>query len=156
MENVTKIGTVQGIKTACLGMFIILSFPIIENLSIGDYSFFSDILFDAKNWPAIIYTILVMCICGIATGRFAANKIIKSQKHHINTGIKSSILSLILFAILMSFYLVTTSSFDGLIRELPLIVMAIILVGLIPAIIVGIYLGYSINKKRNQLQLIPA
>ncbi|MGB0429538.1 MAG: hypothetical protein ACPGLV_03630 [Bacteroidia bacterium] len=159
MTTADRIGIVQGLKTACLGMGIMLILTLTLSIVNGNSEKLLNAVSSIDNIIVTIYIIIVMCICGITTGRIAGNKIIYQNKKHLRTGILSSTLSLILFGFLSSFSypvhsLLNGQPFDsGFFGFMFPYTLLVTIVGLIPAIIVGSYLGISINNRKIRLQL---
>jgi hypothetical protein len=159
MKTSDKIGIIQGLKTAWMGMGIMLFFPLITNLIKGTLNELFIETFSIENWGYIFYVILLTSFCGCATGRFAGERIINQNRSHITSGMYSSFLSLVFFGFFSMIPFVAEAIYVD--RELNsevffIIVastLAITIVGSIPALLVGSYLGSSINNKRIQLKL---
>jgi hypothetical protein len=159
MRQAIKVGGVQGLKTAALGMLIMLSIPVLFSLFSGNLIDFFDNLINPKNWLSIIYIAVVTSFCGYSTGALAGHLIITRNKESAITGVLSSILSLILFGILryMPEAVEELNNHDqntlNIIGHIYGYTLLVAIVGLIPAIFVGLYLGNSINKKQLSLKL---
>lgn len=142
-----------------MGMGIMLLFPLIMSLLDGSLDKLINPTQVIQNWRYITYIILLTCFCGYVSGKLASYKIIKKDKDYLRSGMLGSVFSLIIFGF---FSMIPTAVemiyIDSeLSSEFLFIIiastLAITIVGSIPAVFVGFYLGNSINKKRIQLKL---
>ncbi|MFY0674088.1 MAG: hypothetical protein JXQ87_11815 [Bacteroidia bacterium] len=155
MNSAERIGIIQGIKTAWLGMGIMLLITITTSLINGNLNELINPKLIIESWKYIAYIVVLTCFCGYITGKKAAKSIIGDEaKNYIKSGMAFSVLSLVIFGSLSALpgaieSMIATNEFmPEIIMFIPGFTIVVVIFGLFPALLVGAYLGKSLNRRR--------
>ena len=149
-----KIGSRQAIKAVTIGL---ITAQLLMTMMVDDTSLLNGFLWFTEDDYALNVVVGAICfyVCGYLFGQRAGYEIIIKQRNHLLIGFICGFISLVTATFLagwLGFFQEGAGKYHGFSDYIITPVVVVSVVGILPCLLVGFWLGYQIKKRGDQEQ----